>query len=71
MGHDRKFCREYFLGMKAAGFQVIDQPQYYYRKSEGFRYIEQSAKNGALCYLTAKPLNNCVEMYSAVEKTVR
>ena len=28
VGHDRKFCREYFLGMKAAGFQVIDQPQY-------------------------------------------
>ena len=28
VGHDRKFCREYFLGMKSAGFKVVDQPQY-------------------------------------------
>ena len=69
VGHDRKFCREYFLGMKAAGVQVIDQPQYYYRKSEGFRYIEQSAKNGALCYLHSEAFEYCVENVSAVEKT--
>ena len=69
VGHDRKFCREYFLGMKAAGFKVIDQPQYYYRKSEGFRYIEQSAKNGALCYLHSEAFEYCVENVSAVEKT--
>lgn len=69
VGHDRKFCREYFLGMKAAGFQVIDQPQYYYRKSEGFRYIEQSAKNGALFYLHSEAFEYCVENVSAVEKT--
>lgn len=69
VGHDRKFCREYFLGRKAAGFQVIDQPQYYYRKSEGFRYIEQSAKNGALCYLHSEAFEYCVENVSAVEKT--
>jgi phage terminase large subunit-like protein len=69
VGHDRKFCREYFLGMKAAGFQGIDQPQYYYRKSEGFRYIEQSAKNGALCYLHSEAFEYCVENVSAVEKT--
>ena len=69
VGHDRKFCREYFLGMKAAGFKVIDQPQYYYRKSEGFRYIEQSAKNGALFYLHSEAFEYCVENVSAVEKT--
>lgn len=69
VGHDRKFCREYFLGMKAAGFKVIDQPQYYYRKSEGFRYIEQSAKNGALFYLHNEAFEYCVENVSAVEKT--
>ena len=69
VGHDRKFCREYFLGMKAAGFQVIDQPQYYYRKSEEFRYTEQSAKNGALCYLHSEAFEYCVENVSAVEKT--
>ena len=31
IGHDRKFCREYFIGMKSAGFKIIDQPQYYYK----------------------------------------
>lgn len=69
VGHDRKFCREYFLGMKAAGFKVVDQPQYFYKKSEGFRYIEQSAKNGALYYLHSDAFEYCVENVSAVEKT--
>ena len=69
VGHDRKFCREYFIGMKAAGFQIIDQPQYYYKKSEGFRHIEQSAKNGALFYLHSEAYEYCVENVSAVEKT--
>lgn len=57
IGHDRKFCREYFIGMKAAGFQIVDQPQYYYKKSEGFRYIEQSAKNGSL-FIRIRRLTN-------------
>ena len=69
VGHDRKFCREYFIGMKAAGFQIVDQPQYFYKKSEGFRHIEQSAKNGALFYLHSEAYEYCVENVSAVEKT--
>ncbi len=69
VGHDRKFCREYFVGMKAAGFQIVDQPQYFYKKSEGFRHIEQSAKNGALFYLHSEAYEYCVENVSAVEKT--
>lgn len=69
VGHDRKFCREYFIGMKAAGFQIIDQPQYFYKKSEGFRHIEQSAKNGTLFYLHSEAYEYCVENVSAVEKT--
>jgi len=69
VGHDRKFCREYFIGMKEAGFKIIDQPQYYYKKSEGFRHIEQSAKNGALFYLHSEAFEYCVENVSAVEKT--
>jgi phage terminase large subunit-like protein len=51
VGHDRKFCREYFIGMKNAGFNIIDQPQYFYKKSEGFRHIEAKAKEGNLYYL--------------------
>lgn len=69
VGHDRKFCREYFIGMKGAGFHVIDQPQYYYKKSEGFRHIEKSAKNGALYYLHSEAYEYCVGNVSAIEKT--
>lgn len=69
VGHDRKFCREYFIGMKKAGFNIIDQPQYYYKKSEGFRYIEKSAKNGTLYYLHSDAYEYCVENVAAIEKT--
>ena len=69
VGHDRKFCREYFIGMKEAGFKIIDQPQYFYKKSEGFRYLEQSAKNGSLYYLHSDAYEYCVENVRAVEKT--
>ncbi len=69
VGHDRKFCREYFLGMKAAGFKVVDQPQYFYKKSEGFRVIEEKAKNGQLYYLHSDAYEYCVENVSAIEKT--
>lgn len=69
VGHDRKFCREYFIGMKEAGFKVVDQPQYFYKKSEGFRYIEQSAKNGALFYCHSEAFEYCVENVRAIEKT--
>lgn len=69
VGHDRKFCREYFIGMKKAGFHIIDQPQYYYKKSEGFRHIEKSAKDGNLFYLHSEAFEYCVENVSAVEKT--
>ena len=69
VGHDRKFCREYFLGMKKAGFNIIDQPQYYYKKSEGFRYIEKSAKDGTLYYLHSDAFDYCVQNVAAIEKT--
>lgn len=69
VGHDRKFCREYFIGMKSAGFNIIDQPQYFYKKSEGFRHIEQSAKNGTLYYMHSEAYEYCVGNISAIEKT--
>lgn len=69
VGHDRKFCREYFLLMKDKKFNIVDQPQYYYKKSEGFRYIEEKAKNGKLYYLHAEPFEYCVSNVSAIEKT--
>lgn len=69
VGHDRKFCREYFLGMKSAGFNIIDQPQYFYKKSEGFRHIENKAKNGELYYFHAEPFEYCIQNVRAIEKT--
>ena len=69
VGHDRKFCREYFAGMKKAGFKIVDQPQYFYKKSEGFRHIEAAAKNGLLYYLHAEPYEYCVQNVRAIEKT--
>lgn len=69
IGHDRKFCREYFIEMKKARFDIIDQPQYFYKKSEGFRYIENKAKNGQLYYLHAEPFEYCVQNVRAIEKT--
>ena len=69
IGHDRKFCREYFVLMKQSGFNIIDQPQYYYKKSEGFRYIEEKAKSGRLYYCHAEPFEYCVQNVSAIEKT--
>ena len=69
VGHDRKFCREYFVGMKQAGFRIVDQPQYFYKKSEGFRHIEKQAKNKCLYYLDAEPYEYCVSNVRAIEKT--
>lgn len=69
VGHDRKFCREYFLEMKKHGFNIVDQPQYFYKKSEGFRFIEQKAKDGNLYYLHAEPYEYCVQNVKAIEKT--
>ena len=69
VGHDRKFCREYFLAMRAARFKIIDQPQYFYKKSEGFRHIEKKAKEGKLYYFHAEPFEYCLENVKAIEKT--
>ena len=70
VGHDRKFAgEEYFPAMKKAGFKVIDQPQYYYLKSQGFRHIEKAAKDGNLYYLHSDAYEYCVGNVMAVEKT--
>lgn len=69
VGHDRKFAgEEYFPLMKKAGFNIIDQPQYYYLKSQGFRHIEKAAKDGKLYYLHSDAYEYCVSNVAAVEK---
>lgn len=70
VGHDRKFAgEEYFPAMKAAKFVVVDQPQYYYLKSNGFRHIEKAAKDGRLYYMHSEAYEYCVQNVRAVEKT--
>ncbi len=69
VGHDRKFAREYFMEMKNKKFNIIDQPQYYYIKSEGFRYIEKAAKDGELYYMHSEAYEYCVANVRGIEKT--
>ena len=69
IGHDRKFALEYFVEMKKAKFNIIDQPQYYYLKSEGFRHIEKAAKDKRLFYLHSDAYEYCVQNVRAIEKS--
>lgn len=69
VGHDRKFAREYLVQMKKEKFDVIDQPQYFYVKSEGFRHIEKAAKDKRLYYLHSEAYEYCVQNVRAIEKT--
>ena len=69
IGHDRKFAREYIIQMKKAGFEVIDQPQYFYIKSEGFRFIEKAAIDGKLYYVHSDAYEYCVQNVRAIEKS--
>lgn len=70
VGHDRKFAgEEYFPLMRKAGFSVIDQPQYFYQKSQGFRHIEKAVKDGNFYYLHSEAYEYCVGNVAGVEKT--
>jgi len=69
IGQDKKFAREFFLEMKKHRFRIVDQPQYYYIKSQGFRHIEKKAKDGELYYLHSEAYEYCVQNVKAIEKT--
>lgn len=69
VGFDRKFGAEFFLGMKKAGFNIVDEPQYFYKKSQGFRRIEQKAKDGNFYYLHSQAYEYCLQNVRAIEKT--
>jgi len=69
IGQDKKFAREFYLMMKAKHYNVVDQPQYYYVKSQGFRHIEKAAKDKKLYYLHSEAYEYCVQNVRAIEKT--
>lgn len=69
VGFDRKFSREFFIEMKKKGFRMVDQPQYFYKKSQGFRRIEKKTKDGLFYYLHSEAFEYCVQNVHAIEKT--
>lgn len=69
VGHDRKFAgEEYFPLMKQAKFSIIDQPQLYYLKNQGFRHIEKAAKDGKLYYMHSTAYEYCVSNVKGQER---
>ena len=68
VGQDRKFAEEFFLTMKRKRFKIIDQPQYFHVKSNGFRHIEKAAKDGHLYYLHSSAYEYCVSNIHGIEK---
>ena len=68
VGFDKKFGREFFSKMRNAHFKIVDQPQLYYVKSEGFRRIEFAVKNKKFYYLHSAAYEYCVQNVRAMEK---
>lgn len=69
VGFDKKFGREFFTKMKKARFRIVDQPQTYFVKSEGFRRIEVMVKNKKFYYVNSAAYEYCVQNVRAIEKT--
>lgn len=66
VGHDRKFAgEEYFPLMKKARFSIVDQPQLYYLKSQGFKHIEKAALDGRLYYCHSTAYEYCIQNVKA------
>ena len=68
VGQDRKFAEEFFLSMKKKRFKIVDQPQYFHIKSNGFRHIEKAAKDGRLYYMHSSAYEYCVSNIHGIEK---
>lgn len=68
VGFDRKFANEFFSKMKKKKFKMIDEPQNYFKKSQGFRRIEMKVKNKEFYYLHSTAYEYCVSNVKAVEK---
>lgn len=69
IGFDKKFAREFFTKMKKAKFKIVDQPQYFSVKSEGFRHIEFKVKNKKFYYVHSAAYEYCVQNVRGIEKT--
>ncbi len=68
IGLDKKFGREFHLSGKKAGLNIVDTPQLYYLKSEGFRRIEAKVKQRKFYYLHSEAYEYCVQNVRAIEQ---
>ena len=68
VGFDIKFGKEFELLMKRSQFRIINEPQYFHLKSQGFRRIERKVKNGNFYYLGNQAFEYCVQNVKAIEK---
>src|SRR5690625_2191227 len=69
VGFDRKFGEEFYLGMRRQGFNVVEEPQLFINKSQGFRRIEQKVKKKQFYYLHSDAFLYCVQNVRGIEKT--
>lgn len=67
IGFDRQMSREFVKEMEQAKFKMIDVPQKYWVKSEGFRHIEHKVKKREFYYIHSEAYEYCVENVRAVE----
>lgn len=68
VGFDRKFANEFYLLMRSKSFKMVDEPQTYLNKSQGFKRIENKVKNKKFYYLGNQAYEYCVQNVRAIEK---
>lgn len=68
VGFDVKFGKEFEMLMKKERFNIINEPQYFHLKSQGFRRIERKVKNSNFYYLGNQAFEYCVQNVKAIEK---
>jgi len=69
VGFDVKFGEEFYLKMKQQRFVIVNEPQYFHLKSQGFRRIERQTKNKEFYYLGSQALEYCIQNVRAIEQT--
>lgn len=69
IGFDRKFARQFFTLAKQAKLKLKDSPQYFWYKSQNFRFLEKAVLDGKLYYLHNEAFEYCVQNVAAIEKT--
>src|SRR5699024_259106 len=68
VGFDVKFGEEFYLKMKQQRFVIVNEPQYFHLKSQGFRRIERQTKNKEFYYLGSQALEYCIQNVRAIEQ---